>query len=232
MMRMLLLSNSGSPYLGYVGEAIDRHFAGTNLVGFVSAARLGGADAEAGYFDQAQKALERGPRKLVHLRWERDGLQRLDEVDAVFVGGGNTFALLQRLRQSGMLVRMAARVRVGMPYLGSSAGTNITGPTILTTNDWNVSGVSEFGGMSLFPWQINPHYFAAETGLPETACREPRIAEFHLMHETPVLAIEEQTGLEWDGREAKLFGLGRARLFRRRVEPCWINPGQSIACAD
>lgn len=230
MIRMLLLSNSGSPYLDHARTEIDRLFEGVEAVGFVSAARLGGVDAEAGYFEQARAALARQGRMVVHLSWDGVGMGRLEDVGAVFVGGGNTYALLHRLRQSGLLARIAQKVRAGMPYLGSSAGTNIAGPTILTTNDWNVAGVTEFDGMSLFPWQINPHYFAAETGLPGTAQREPRIAEFHLVHETPVLALEEQTGLDWDGRLARLFGQGRARLFRRSAEPRWIEAGQSIPC--
>jgi len=229
MIRMLLLSNSGSPYLEYALGEIDRQLEGVNVVGFVSAAKLGGSRAENDYFEQARLVLEREGRSLLHLKWDGDGLERLEKVGAVFVGGGNTYALLDRLRRSGMLSRLAQRVREGMPYIGSSAGPNITCPTILTTHDWNVCGVTEFAGMNLFPWQINPHYFAGEIGLPRTAQREPRIAEFHLVRDTPVLAIEEQTGLFWDGDSAKLFGIGRARLFRLADEPKWIAAGEKFS---
>src|SRR5690606_22989807 len=107
MIRMLLLSNSGSPYLEYALGKIDRQLEGVNVVGFVSAAKLGGSRAENDYFEPARLVLEREGRSLLHLKWDGDGLERLEKVGAVFVGGGNTYALLDRLRRSGMLSRLA-----------------------------------------------------------------------------------------------------------------------------
>ena len=83
------------------------------------------------------------------------------------MGGGNTYALLKRLRESGLLPAVRERVQAGMPYLGASAGSNVAGPTILTTNDWNVVALDRFDAFA-FARRIPLHALAARcVGGPE-----------------------------------------------------------------
>jgi dipeptidase E len=76
--------------------------------------------------------LERG----LNAGYELDGVHRyadpaaaVHEAEAVYVGGGNTFRLLDRLYRFGLLDAIRERVRSGMPYLGVSAGCNVACPT-------------------------------------------------------------------------------------------------------
>src|SRR6185369_14975747 len=122
--RVLLLSNSGRPYLAHAKAEMLDFLGSARRIGFVTAASLGD---EGGYYETAHAAL--APEVLVeHLRWDRDPFPVLSRVDAVFIGGGNTYALLRRLRQAGLLEPLRERARAGLPYAGSSAGSNVAGP--------------------------------------------------------------------------------------------------------
>src|SRR5262249_42468804 len=106
---------------------------------------------------------------VLHLRWDRDPMATLQHADALFIGGGNTYALLKRLREAGLLEPIGAHVRAGLPYLGSSAGANVAGPTILTTNDWNVVGLDHFRALGLVPFNVNPHYLETDPAMAPQA---------------------------------------------------------------
>jgi dipeptidase E len=147
----------------------------------------------------------------------------------VFSSGGNTYALLSRLRDGGVLDALTQRVRGGMPYIGTSAGTNIAGRNILATNDWNVVGATRFEAMALVPWAINPHYKETDPLMaPGSETRDQRIAEYLRMNDCPVVGIEEDTAIRVDGPVATVLGRGRAKLFRRGVEPVWIRAGERL----
>ncbi len=153
-MRVLLISNSGRPFLEHARPHIADFLGGSlKCLAFVTAASL---DDEVVYYQRAQAALAPLPPDgigvpVVHLRWDAEPLATLARADAVFVGGGNTYALLKRLREGQLLEPIRARVQAGMPYIGSSAGANLAGPRILTTNDWNVVALDIFDALGLVP---------------------------------------------------------------------------------
>src|SRR5438128_4228310 len=125
-MRLLLISSSlvhGYGYLDHPEPDIKRHLAGKKRVAFVPFAALDHAAYTA-------KVSERFGR----MGFEIVPIEQLDQADAIFVGGGNTFRLLKKLYDSNLLDAIGKRVRAGMPYIGSSAGSVITAPTIRTTN--------------------------------------------------------------------------------------------------
>ena len=130
-MRALLLSNSGRPYLAHAKAELLDFLGAARRLGFVTAASLGDEDA---YYETARTAL--APEIfLEHLRWDRDPFPALSRVDAVFVGGGNTYAPLRRLRQAGLLEPLRERAQAGLRYAGSSAGSNvITAPDALSSS--------------------------------------------------------------------------------------------------
>lgn len=227
MSRMLLISNSGTPFLEHCGEMIRSFLAGCERIAYVTAARLGDEDARYG---RAAKALAGRGVETDHLKLDIDAVRKLDQAKAIFVGGGNTYALVSRLRQHGLLQRIAERVRNGMPYIGTSAGTNIAAPNILATNDWNVVGATEFTGMALVPWAINPHYQEADPAMaPGSETRDQRIAEYLNCNFIPVLGIEEQTAIQVEGGKATVVGQGRARMFVRGSEPQWLPAGTEFS---
>ena len=158
-----------------------------------------------------------------------DPRAQLDDAEAVFVGGGNTFLLLDRLVATGLLDAIAARVRAGMPYVGTSAGTNVAGPTIRTTNDMPIVEPPSFRAMGLVPFQINPHYVDRDpdsTHQGET--REQRLLEYLAVAEAPVVALREGAMLLVEHDEIWLRGSRGARLYRRGMDPEEVGPGTRL----
>lgn len=172
-----------------------------------------------------------------------DGLHRADDpreavarAQALFVGGGNSFRLLDRVQRLGLLGLIRERVRAGLPYVGISAGTNLACPTIRTTNDMPIVQPTSLDALGLVPFQINPHWFEGpihvrhgEGFLPyggET--RDDRLREFLEENERPVLAIAEGGILRVEGGAATLLA-APARLFRRGRPPEDLLPGSDLS---
>lgn len=159
---------------------------------------------------------------LVGIHRARRPVEALARAEALLVGGGNTFRLLRELRARGLLEPIRSRVRAGLPYVGSSAGTNVACPTIGTTNDMPISDPGGLEALGLAPFQINPHYFPGrilyrkgrrlERYAGET--RDDRIREFHEENDRPVLGLWEGSILRVEGGRAWLAA-GEARLFRK-----------------
>jgi dipeptidase E len=229
-MRALL--HSGGP-LGPEGRAgVAAYFGGAGPVAFVTAASL--HDPEA-HFERIRAMLAPAPPEgagleLLHLRWDRDPLETLGRAQALFMGGGNTYALLMRLRESGLLPAIRERVLAGMPYAGASAGSNVAGPTILTTNDWNVVALARFDALGLVPFNINPHYKEMDPAMAAfSETRDDRIREYHVVNANPVLGLEEGAWVLVENGVVRTAGTARVKLFRRGLEPVWHAPGATLA---
>ncbi|MBI3454544.1 MAG: dipeptidase PepE [Candidatus Rokubacteria bacterium] len=227
-MRVLLISNSGRPLFEHCRGAIAAFLGSARRVAFVTAASL---RDEAAYYELARAALEPQSGLTVdHLRWDRDYRPTLERTEAVFVGGGNTYALLKRLGESGLLDAIRVRARAGLPYVGSSAGSNVAGPNILTTNDWNVVGLTAFDALGLVPFTVNPHYKETDPTMARwSETRDERIAEYLLMRDHPVVGIEEETLVRVEDGVATVLGTGRVKLFIRGREPRWCAAGARLA---
>jgi len=228
-MRVLL--HSGGP-LGPEGRAALGAFLGpARRVAFVTAANL---HDEAGYFARVRAALEPAPPEgagldLLHLRWDARPLETLAAAQALFMGGGNTYALLGRLRAAGLLPRIRERARAGMPYLGASAGSNVAGPTILTTNDWNVVALDAFEALGLVSFNINPHYKETDPAMaPGSETRDDRIREYHVVNANPVVGLEEGAWVTVEKGTATARGTARVRIFRRGAAATWHEPGERL----
>src|SRR6185295_14640441 len=125
--------------------------------------------------------------------------------EAVSVGGGNTFRLLDTLQRSGLLGPLRLRVLAGMPYVGASAGTNIAAPTIKTTNDMPIVQPASFEALDLLPFQINPHYLDADPASPHMGeTREERLREYLEENQAPVVGLREGAWLDRDGARLTL----------------------------
>ena len=232
MRDILLLSTStvhGSRFLEYAEAEIRTFLAGRGAVLFVPFARPGGITHDA-YTDLARGRFEEFGFALAGLHEFDDPVAAVGEAEAVFVGGGNTFVLLQTLYDLDVLDPVRARALEGMPYMGSSAGSNLAGLTIGTTNDMPIVEPASFRALELVPFNINPHYLDPEPGsthMGET--RETRIREFHHFNAQPVLGLREGAMLRVEGDRAGLRGSRGGRLFRNGAEPSEIEPGAEVS---
>lgn len=222
--RALLISNStmhGGGYLQHC-EAQIRDFLGAQRkVLFVPYA----LHDHAGYASKAKAAFAELGCEVTSAHEAADPAGAVADAQAVFVGGGNTFRLLKALYDTGLLGAIRRRALAGMPYIGSSAGTNVATVSIRTTNDMPIVMPPSFEALDLVPFQINPHYLdpdPASTHMGET--REERLRQFHEEHATPVLGLREGCMLRVEGNAATLLGTTDARLFRRGQAPTEHRP--------
>jgi len=226
--RLLLISNStnhGQGYLDHVLAEIDNLLGSIRRLVFVPFALK---DRQA-YGVKAAERLKAIGVEAAILTDDEAGRRLAGEAEAVFTGGGNTFRLLKTLQDSGLLAILRERALAGMPYIGSSAGTNIAAPTIRTTNDMPIVQPASFEALGLVPFQINPHYLDADPSsshMGET--REQRIKEFHEESDTPVVGIREGAWMRIEGDRAVLGGSRGARIFRRGQEPEERRTGDSL----
>lgn len=227
---LLLLSNSalhGRPYLEHALPAIAEFLAGRRTVHFTPFAL---ADHDA-YTSKAGEALAPLGVRVTGLHAVPDAVAAVAEAEVLFVGGGNTFRLLQAVRRLGLSETIRRRVAAGeLSYLGSSAGTNHACPTIRTTNDMPIVEPDSFEGFNLVPFQINPHYLdpdPSSTHMGET--REERIRQFHEENDVAVLGMREGAWLRRRGDALSLNGTTGAVLFRRDQPPQQLSEGADLS---
>src|SRR5689334_19883345 len=140
--------------------------------------------------------------------------------EAVFIGGGNTFRLLKALYDFGVLDPIRKRVNAGVPYVGSSAGSNVAGPTIKTTKDMPIVQPPSFDALGLVPFQISPHFLDPDpnsTHMGET--QEERILQFLEENDTPVAGLREGAMVRVENATTTLKGSSGARIFRKGQAP-------------
>lgn len=225
-LRLLLLSTStvfGGEYLHYARAEICDFLGPVRRVLFVPFA----LHDRAAYAMRVRACFAQFGYAIDSLHEAADQAQAVREAEAVFVGGGNTFRLLRDLHD--LLPSLRDRVEEGMPYVGSSAGTNIAAPTIRTTNDMPIAEPVSFAALGLVPFQINPHYQDADlssTHMGET--REERIVQFLEENDTPVVGLREGALLRVEHGSCELRGRANARLFRRGVAPVELEIGSRL----
>jgi dipeptidase E len=154
----------------------------------------------------------------------------VEETDAIFIGGGNTFRLLKALQDLDFIEAIRRKVGGEAPYIGSSAGSNVAGPTIKTTKDMPIVQPRSFDSLGLVPFQISPHYLdpdPSSTHMGET--QEQRILQFLEENDTPVVGIREGAWLLCNNGSVTLKGQTGARIFRRGHAPVDVTPGTEIS---
>ena len=158
-----------------------------------------------------------------------DAREAIEQTDVIFVGGGNTFRLLKALQDLDLLDPIRRKVKDGAPYIGSSAGSNVAGPTIKTTKDMPIVQPRSFDSLGLVPFQISPHFQDPDpnsTHMGET--QEERILQFLEENQTPVVGIREGAWLVCENSAVTLKGDAGARIFRRGEVPVEAKPGDNI----
>jgi dipeptidase E len=226
--NILLISSSvvhGGSYLDYAEAEIRDHLSHTRSVLFVPYA-LKDRD---GYTAKVQSYFEARGYQLQSIHRFADPKEAVRNTQAIFIGGGNTFRLLKQLQDLELIAEIRERVRDGMSYMGSSAGTNVACPTIRTTNDMPILEPQSLRALGLVPFQINPHYVDPDPNskhMGET--REERIREFLEENDLPVIGLREGAMIRIQGEQIVLKGIAGARLFRAGAQAEEISPGTAL----
>jgi len=223
-----LISNStlyGSGYLDHAESEIRDFLGATKRVLFVPYALY---DRDA-YAATARDRFQSMGHELNSIHTATNPRQAVEETDVVFIGGGNTFRLLKALYDFGVLEPIRKRVVAGMPYIGSSAGSNVAGPTIKTTKDMPIVQPPSFEALGLVPFQISPHYQDPDPNskhMGET--QEERILQFLEENDTPVAGLREGAMVRVEHGTMTLKGSSGARIFRKGLEPVETSPGDRL----
>ncbi|MDA3615145.1 dipeptidase PepE [Polluticaenibacter yanchengensis] len=231
MKHLLLASTStvhGSSYLEYLKPAIERFFKGCKQLLFVPFARPGGITyeeytANAANFFNSINIDVKGAHEF------ENPAKAVEWADGFFTGGGNTFLLLKTLYETGFFQAIDTAVNEGKPYMGTSAGSNVAGISIGTTNDMPICYPPTFKAFNWLPFNLNPHYLDPlpdSTHMGET--RETRIKEFHQFNNQPVLGLREGSWLECHDDTITLKGHLTARWFIQGKEAAELDSGSII----
>jgi len=222
MKNLIIASTStifGLGYLEYLLPTLENHFKNVETIVFIPYARPSGISHDE-YTSKVAEAFSKIDKKIVGLHTFENPAEAIAKAEGVFTGGGNTFLLVKQLHQTGVMTALKNALLNGTPYLGCSAGSNITGLTMETTNDMPIVYPSSFQTLGMVPFNINPHYLDPikdTTHMGET--RETRINEFHAFNTQPVLGLREGSWLEVRGAKITLKGNLSARLFRQNQKP-------------
>lgn len=232
MKNLIIASTStvyGLGYLEYLLPTLQEHFKNTDTVIFIPYARPGGISHDE-YTNKVAGAFEKIGKKVVGLHTFENPVQAINNAQGIFTGGGNTFLLVKQLYKTGVMSVLKNALLTGIPYLGCSAGSNITGLTMETTNDMPIVYPPSFQTLGMVPFNINPHYLdpiEGSTHMGET--RETRINEFHAFNTQPVLGLREGSWLEVRNEKITLKGSLNARLFRKNQAPIELNPETDLS---
>ena len=230
MKKMLLASTStiyGQKYLEYLLEDIKILFSGCEKIIFIPYAQPSGI-SHLEYTNKAKKVFE--SLNLNILDYTKDNIkEQLEICDGIFTGGGNTFLLLNKLYEFNLIEDLRYKINSGIPYLGTSAGTNICGLSIGTTNDMPIIHVKSFEALGIIDLNINPHYIDQIEGIEHMGeSRETRINEFHNLNDQLVVGLREGSSLSVMGNDIILTGTKKAVIFKKGNKLFEIETGFNL----
>lgn len=232
MKNLIVASTStvhGQKYLEYLSETLSDLFADTDEVVFIPFARPGGISHDE-YTEKASEAFSEIGKKLVGIHTFDAPKEALSRAKGIFTGGGNTFVLVSQLYKYDLMASLRDRIFDGLPYLGTSAGSNICGLTMQTTNDMPILYPPSFKTLGVIPFNINPHYQDPDPKskhMGET--REERIHEFHSQNTIPVVGLREGSWLQVKGDNIILKGSLSARIFEKGKTPYEVHPESNLS---
>ena len=230
MKKMLLASTStiyGQKYLEYLHDEIKNLFSGCKKILFVPYARPSGI-SHLEYTEKAKNVFKILNLEIIDYTNE-DLRESLEKCDGIFAGGGNTFLLLNKLYQYSLIDILKNKINSGIPYLGTSAGSNICGMTIGTTNDMPIVHVKSLEALGVIDFNINPHYLDPIDGFEHMGeSRETRINEFHKFNDQFVIGLREGSYLQVEGDDIYLKGLKHAVIFKKENEKFEIESGFNL----
>lgn len=232
MKNIIIASTStlhGGDYLDYLLPELQLHFKDCKTILFIPYARPGGISHDE-YTAKVALAFAKINIAVKGIHEFEDPASAIQHAEGIFTGGGNTFLLVSQLYKNNIMAVLSDTVKNGTPYLGTSAGSNICGLTMQTTNDMPIIYPPSFQTLGLISFNLNPHYLDADkqsTHMGET--RETRIQEFHAFNSVPVLGLREGSWLDVKGEKITLKGNLSARLFRQNQIPEELESGTDVS---
>lgn len=216
-------------YLEYILPELKLHFKDCQNLLFIPYARPGGI-SHAEYTEKVSIAFAKINIAVKGIHEFNNPAEAILNAEGIFTGGGNTFLLVSELYKNKVMAVLADTIKNGTPYLGTSAGSNICGLTMQTTNDMPIIYPPSFQTLGIIPFNLNPHYLDADLQskhMGET--RETRIKEFHSFNTSPVLGLREGSWLEVKGKQILLKGPLSARLFRKNQIAEELESGSDLS---
>ncbi len=231
MKNIVLASTStlfGESYLSYLEPVIQELFSRVTEIVFIPYARPGGISHDE-YTAKAAQAFKAWNINVKGLHTFTNPASAIGEAAGFFTGGGNTFLLVKQLHELGLMNVLKKRVESGVPYLGASAGSNIGGVNMQTTNDMPIVYPPRFDTMALVNFNLNPHYLDPDPQLKHNGeTRETRIREFHTQNNIPVLGLREGNWIRVKGDRVTTEGGRETRVFIKDQEPYELPAGAEI----
>ena len=231
MKKMIIASTStvfGSGYLDYLLPVLQVHFKNVNTVFFMPYAMPGGLCYDA-YTEIVSKAFSKINIEIKGIHEYKSPKEAILSAEAIFIGGGNTFELVNQLYKHDLINNLKLIIERGIPYLGTSAGSNICGVDMKNTNDMPIVYPPSFKTLGCLSFNINAHYLDPDkdsTHMGES--RETRIKEFHVFNETAVLGLREGSWLSIENNKIILQGEHTARLFLQNQDPVELQTGIEV----
>ncbi|WP_294231254.1 dipeptidase PepE [uncultured Chryseobacterium sp.] len=230
-MNIILASTStlfGGQYLEYLKAEIIKLYEGIDEIVFIPFARPGGISHEE-YTAKAKSFFETLNIQVKGLHEFEDKIGAVNDAKGFFTGGGNTFLLVKTLHEEGLMNVLKQNVESGKPYLGCSAGSNIGGQNMKTTNDMPIVYPPSFDCMGLVPFNINPHYLDPNPDLKHNGeTRETRIKEFLTQNDVKVVGLREGNWIRRTGDRITVEGSELTRVFEKNKEPYEIEAGSVL----
>ena len=221
-MRLLLISNStnaGEAYLDYPKYHI-RDFLGEEPVECLFLPYAGVTISFDDYETRVRERFAEVGHRITSIHHSADPVAAVENAGAIVVGGGNTWQLIKMIQEAGLIEPVRKKVLAGTPYVGWSAGSNVTCPTIRTTNDMPILEPPSFSAFDLVPFQINPHYTDLNPPGHAGETREDRIMEYLEANQADtVLGLREGCMFRVEGNTMKLIGERNVRVFRYGQSP-------------
>lgn len=227
MKNLIIASTStvyNSGYLEYLLDELPHLFADTDEVVFIPYARPGGISHD-DYTAMVSKVFSKIDKNVIGLHTFKDPVTAISNAKGLFTGGGNTFVLVSQLYKNKVMEPLRDALHDGLAYLGTSAGSNICGVTMQTTNDMPIVYPPSFKTLGMVPFNINPHYLdpvEGDTHMGET--RETRIQEFHTQNTLPVVGLREGSWLRVQNNLITLKGAHTTRIFEKDKTPYELDP--------
>ena len=167
-----------------------------------------------------QKVIDRLKNKNIKsIHHYEDKISAIKNASSIAVGGGNTFMLLYTLYKLNLIEPIKEAVANGAKYFGWSAGANIAGKTMMTTNDMPIIMPKSFDSLNIFPYQINPHFISGKLAGHNGESREERLEEFLIANpKDTIYALPEGTALLIADNEAQVIGHSEILKFEYQKE--------------
>ncbi len=230
-MKLLLISNStlaGEEYLDYPKYEIQK-FIGNDIQNVLFIPYAGVSFSYDAYAAKVQKKFNEIGLNVESIHQKTNPVTAVEEAQAIIVGGGNTFELINQLHINRLIIPIRKKIVAGTPFVGWSAGANVACPTVKTTNDMPIVEPPSLNALALVRFQINPHYLDANPDGHAGETREERIREFLVLNsETTVVGLREGSMFRIENTDIQLIGKKSVRIFKAGKDPVELMPNDDF----